>query len=74
MSEEKKYTEEQHQKLLAKEVAKGEKAVAAAVKAETKRVLEVIKEFLDANKEVEDKAIKTHVANTLKELQASVKQ
>lgn len=59
-------TQEQVDKLI-------EKQVAAAVKAETKRVLEIIKEAATANKDVEDKAIKAHVANVIKGLQNDVK-
>ncbi len=59
-------TQEQVDKLI-------EKQVAAAVKAENKRVLEIIKEAAAVNKDVEDKTIRAHVANVIKGLQNDVK-
>ena len=70
----KTFTEEQVEKLLAKEAAKTEKEVAKAVKAENTRVLNIIKEAGVANKEVESKEVKTHVTNVLKEITASIKE
>lgn len=69
----KTYTQEQLDKVLEKESAKQEKAAVAATKAETKRVLDLIKDATAANKEVESKEVKTHVANVLKELVAEIK-
>lgn len=69
----KTYTQEQLDKILEKESVKQEKATAAATKAETKRVLDLIKDATAANKEVKSKEVKTHVANVLKELVAEIK-
>lgn len=50
-----------------------EKQVAAAVKAETKRVLEVVKAEAENNKETEDKAVKKAIAEALKSVVIGVK-
>jgi hypothetical protein len=50
-----------------------EKQVAAAVKAETKRVLEVVKAEAENNKETEDKAIKKAIAEALKSVVTGIK-
>ena len=50
-----------------------EKEVAKAVKTETKRVLDVVKTQLDANKETEDKAVKKIVDGVLKAVVADIK-
>lgn len=75
---EKTFTQEQLDQKLAtaldKEAAKATKAQAAAVKAETTRILNIIKDAGVSNKEVESKEVKTHVANVLKELTAAVKE
>ena len=64
----------QVQKLIEKEAAKLEKAVAKATKTETTRVLGLVKDATIENKEVESKEIKTHVANVLKALTDSIKE
>ncbi len=50
-----------------------EKQVAAAVKAETKRVLEVVKAEAENNKETEDKAVKKAIAEALKSVVTGIK-
>lgn len=70
----KTFTQEAVDKLLEKQIANAEKAVAAATKAETKRVLEILKQVTADNKEVSSKEIKTHVALLLKEISASIKE
>lgn len=70
----KKFTQEQVDKLIEKEIAKSEKAAVAATKQEQKRVLDLLKAAGVDNKEVESKEVKTHVANLLKELTAAVKE
>ena len=70
----KTYTQEQVDKLLEKEAVKAEKAAAAATKAEAKRTLEVVKSQVAAAKDIEDKAIRTAVGNSLKELTAALKE
>lgn len=50
-----------------------EKQVNAAVKAETKRVLEVVKAVADENKEQEDKVVKKITADVLKAVVAGIK-
>lgn len=50
------------------------KQVAAAVKAETKRVLSIIKDCKEANKAEEVKATKVVVADLLKSLEAGIKE
>lgn len=49
------------------------KQVGAAVKAETKRVLEVVKAEAENNKETEDKGIKKAVGEALKSVAAGIK-
>jgi hypothetical protein len=49
------------------------KQVGAAVKAETKRVLEVVKAEAENNKETEDKAAKKAIAEALKSVVAGIK-
>lgn len=49
------------------------KQVGAAVKAETKRVLEVVKAEAENNKETEDKSIKKAVGEALKSVVAGIK-
>lgn len=49
------------------------KEITKAVKAETTRILNIIKDAGVSNKEVESKEVKTHVANVLKELVAEIK-
>jgi len=51
-----------------------EKQVTAAVKAETKRVLTIIKDCKEANKTEEVKATKAVVADLLKSLEAGIKE
>lgn len=51
-----------------------EKQVAAAVKAETKRVLEVVKAEAENNKETEDKVVKKAIADALKSVVAGIKE
>ena len=51
-----------------------EKTEKNAVKAETKRVLEVVKSATEANKETEDKAVKKAVAEVLKGIVAGIKE
>lgn len=51
-----------------------EKQVAAAVKAETKRVLEVVKAEAENNKETEDKAVKKAIADALKSVVTGIKE
>jgi hypothetical protein len=70
----KTFTQEQVDKLAEKEVAKAQKAVLAATKAETKRVLGIIKEEVTAAKEIESKEVKEAVTMSLKELAASIKE
>lgn len=70
----KTFTEEQVQKAVEKEVSKVQKETVKAVKAETARVLGLVKDATLINKEVESKEIKTHVANVLKELTATIKE
>ncbi len=70
----KEQLDEQVAKAVDKEQGKTAKVVAAAVKAETTRVLGILKDTATANKEVESKEVKTHVANLLKELTAAVKE
>ncbi len=70
----KEQLDEQVAKAVDKEQGKTAKAVAAAVKAETTRVLGILKDTATANKEVESKEVKTHVANLLKELTTAVKE
>ena len=50
------------------------KQVAAAVKAETKRVLEVVKAEAENNKETEDKAVKKAIAEALKSVVTGIKE
>lgn len=50
-----------------------EKQVNAAVKAETKRVLEAVKAVADENKEQEDKVVKKITADVLKAVVAGIK-
>lgn len=50
-----------------------EKQVAAAVKAETKRILELVKAGKAEFDEVEDKVMKKTVANFAKDLTAAIK-
>lgn len=50
-----------------------EKQVNAAVKAETKRVLEAVKEVADENKTQEDKVVKKITADVLKAVVAGIK-
>lgn len=50
-----------------------EKQVNAAVKAETKRVLEAVKAMADENKEQEDKVVKKITADVLKAVVAGIK-
>ena len=50
------------------------KQVGAAVKAETKRVLSIIKDCKEANKTEEVKATKAVVADLLKSLEAGIKE
>ncbi len=50
-----------------------EKQVAAAVKAETKRVLEVVKAEAENNKETEDKVVKKAIADALKSVVTGIK-
>lgn len=63
-------------KLLAdpKVAALVEKAAKNATKAETKRVLQIVKEHADTNKEVEDKVAKKTVDLVLKSLVITIKQ
>lgn len=49
------------------------KQVAAAVKAETKRVLEVVKAEAENNKETEDKAVKKAIGEALKSVVTGIK-
>ena len=49
------------------------KQVGAAVKAETKRVLEVVKAEAENNKETEDKAVKKAVGEALKSVVTGIK-
>lgn len=70
----KTFNQEQVDKLIEKEVAKAQKAVLAATKAETKRVLDIVKEATTAAKEIESKEAKTAVAAWLKQLAASIKE
>lgn len=49
------------------------KQVAAAVKAETKRILAVVKDEADNNKETEDKVAKKAVADVLKSVVLGIK-
>ena len=51
-----------------------EKTEKIATKAETKRVLEVVKAATEANKETEDKAVKKAVAEVLKGIVAGIKE
>lgn len=50
------------------------KQVGAAVKAETKRVLEVVKAEAENNKETEDKAVKKAIADALKSVVTGIKE
>lgn len=50
------------------------KQVAVAVKAETKRVLEVVKAEAENNKETEDKAVKKAIADALKSVVTGIKE
>ena len=50
------------------------KQVGAAVKAETKRVLEVVKAEAENNKETEDKAVKKAIGEALKSVVAGIKE
>jgi hypothetical protein len=50
------------------------KQVAVAVKAETKRVLEVVKAEAENNKETEDKAAKKAIADALKSVVTGIKE
>jgi len=70
----KTFTQEQVDKLIEKEIVKAQKAVTAATKAETKRILDIVKEATTAAKEIESKEAKTAVATSLKELAASIKE
>ena len=56
-----------------KVVAAMEKEAAKAVKAETKRVLEVLKTAKASAKDIEDKAAKKLVADVLKQVEAEIK-
>ena len=49
------------------------KQVGAAVKAETKRVLEVVKAEAENNKETEDKAVKKAIGEALKSVATGIK-
>lgn len=49
------------------------KQVAAAVKAETKRVLEVVKAEAENNKETEDKVVKKAIGEALKSVATGIK-
>lgn len=49
------------------------KQVAAAVKAETKRALEVVKAEAENNKETEDKAVKKAIGEALKSVVTGIK-
>ena len=49
------------------------KQVAVAVKAETKRVLEVVKAEAENNKETEDKAVKKAIGEALKSVVTGIK-
>ena len=51
-----------------------EKQVAAAVKAETKHVLEVVKAEAENNKATEDKGIKKAVGDALKSVVTGIKE
>lgn len=51
-----------------------EKQVAAAVKTETKRVLEVVKAEAENNKETEDKVVKKAIADALKSVVTGIKE
>lgn len=50
------------------------KQVGAAVKTETKRVLEVVKAEAENNKETEDKAVKKAIADALKSVVTGIKE
>lgn len=50
-----------------------EKSVAAATKAETKRILSIVKDCAVSAKELEDKAAKKAVADALKAITADIK-
>lgn len=50
-----------------------EKETAKAEKAETKRILGLIKDAVAVNKETEDKTVKKAVAEVLKDLVAEIK-
>lgn len=50
-----------------------EKQAAAAVKAETKRVLSIVKDATAGAKELEDKTAKTAVVEALKSVMADIK-
>lgn len=50
-----------------------DKQINAAVKAETKRVLEIVKAVADENKEQEDKVVKKITADVLKSVTAGIK-
>lgn len=50
------------------------KQVAAAVKAETKRTLEVVKAEAENNKETEDKAVKKAIGEALKSVVTGIKE
>ena len=50
------------------------KQVAVAVKAETKRVLEVVKAEAENNKETEDKAVKKAIGEALKSVVTGIKE
>ena len=50
------------------------KQVGAAVKAETKRVLEVVKAEAENNKETEDKTVKKAIADALKSVATGIKE
>ena len=50
------------------------KQVGAAVKAETKRVLEVVKAEVENNKETEDKAVNKAIADALKSVATGIKE
>jgi len=49
------------------------KQVAVAVKAETKRILEVVKAEAEINKETEDKAVKKAIGEALKSVATGIK-
>jgi len=49
------------------------KQVAVAVKAETKRILEVVKAEAENNKETEDKAVKKAIGEALKSVATGIK-